>query len=83
MSIMMRSHEGDSGAMSALINFMFSLLGTAGMVLVTLPWGDYVFAVGVMNILSTVVYLLMMLYLKKRGNNIRELEGTPAGQDLS
>lgn len=83
MSILMRSHEGDNGSLSALINFMFSLLGTLGMIIATLPWGSYVEAIAYITLMASAVYLIMYLLLKKQGlENIREMNGTPAGQDI-
>ncbi len=82
MSVLMRSYPGNSGTVSSMINFMFFMLATIGMVLATAD-PDYVLVLGVLSLAVCVLYIIMYLALAKIGfSKIRQLEGTAAGEDL-
>ena len=75
MGILMASHDGDSGAVSSLINFMFFLIGCIGMVLSTLPWKDYVFGLAVLICISSVLYALLWTVFKTGRMELKGLDG--------
>ena len=47
MDILLKQASGDIGTASALINFVPTLLGSAGMALSTLPWGNFITGLGI------------------------------------
>lgn len=69
MGILMRSCPGDNGTLSAMINFMFFMMGTVGMVLSTLPWPTYVDGLGILGLLASALYLVLMLALRSMKQN--------------
>ncbi len=82
MGVLMRSHPGNSGTVSSLINFMFFIVGTVGMILATFD-PDYIRVIGILSIAVSVIYVVLYLVLANMGfSKIRELEGTAAGDDL-
>lgn len=82
MGVLMRSHHGDSGLVSSMINFMFFIIGTVGMMTSTI-WSDYIFGLGITALAASFVYLGLYAALAKMGfSRISMLEGTPAGDDL-
>ena len=52
----------ETGAVSALINFTFTIIGSIGMQIVALPWASRAKAYGVMTIVMAVVCMLMWFY---------------------
>ncbi len=82
MSVLMRSYPGNSGTVSSMINFMFFMMATIGMVLATVD-SDFIMVLGVLSLAVCVLYVIMYLALAKIGfSKIRQLEGTAAGDDL-
>ena len=59
-SIMLRQHEGSSGAVSALINFGLYIIGLVGMCLGSLGWSNYIVALGV--IIATIIAAMAVLF---------------------
>ena len=55
--IVLSSREGDSGALSSLLNFMFFMIGCIGMLSSTLPiWPDHVTAMGSIILISMILF---------------------------
>ena len=55
--IVLSSREGDSGALSSLLNFMFFMVGCIGMLSSTLPiWPDHVTAMGSIILISMILF---------------------------
>ncbi len=82
MGVLMRSHDGDSGTLSSMINALFFAVGTVGMAMSTLPWPDYITGLGCLGALSCITYLILMVWvIRSDGSAIRELDGTAAGED--
>lgn len=71
LGILMASHDGDSGAVSSLSNFVFFMIGCAGMILSTLPWKDYVFGIAALIAMSTVIYIVLWAVFVKRGMDLK------------
>lgn len=82
MGVLMRSHKGDSGTLSSMINALFFIVGTIGMFCSTLPWEDYITGLGYIGIAACLVYLALMVIVMRSGKGIKQLDGTPAGEDL-
>ncbi|MCQ2079780.1 MAG: MFS transporter [archaeon] len=84
MGVLMRSHPGDSGAVSSMMNSMFFVWGTIGMVLSTIGWSSYILGLGVLGVVASVVYLALFLAVRGNGaSTVTELDGTPTGEDRS
>lgn len=82
MGVLMRSHPGDTGAVSSMINSVFFVMGTIGMVFSTLN-SDYVMMLGFIGLVATAIYAVLYLVLRSMGfSKVRELDGTPAGEDV-
>ncbi|MBR2254849.1 MAG: MFS transporter [Candidatus Methanomethylophilaceae archaeon] len=73
MGMLMASHEGDNGAISGIINFMFFLIGCVGMVISTLPWPNFAFAIGVLISLATVLFAVFLAVFKAMGMDLKGL----------
>ncbi len=59
MDILMNVGGSESGAVSALINFTYTILGSAGMQLIALPWGRRSLAYGIMALAVAVLCLFL------------------------
>lgn len=82
MGVLMRSHPGDSGTLSSMINAMFFIVGTAGMMCATLPWPTYIIGLGCIGMIGCSVYFALMVIVMRSHGSIKQLDGTPAGQDI-
>ncbi len=80
--VLMRSHPGDSGTLSSMINAMSFIVGTVGMICATLPWPDYITGLGCIGMMGCLVYFVLMIVVMRSHGSIRQLDGTPAGDDL-
>ncbi len=80
MGLIMASRDGDNGLVSALINFMMFVMGVAGMVCSTM-FGDYVDGLGIIMLVSSAVYIVLWVALKRMGySRIRSLAPRSRGQ---
>lgn len=64
-SILLNQHEGDAGSASSLINFTQTAIGSLGMILGALPWGNFVFGLGILMIAFVAVSLVGWIALLK------------------
>ncbi|MBQ7405959.1 MAG: MFS transporter, partial [Candidatus Methanomethylophilaceae archaeon] len=66
--IVLSSREGDSGALSSLLNFMFFMVGCIGMLSSTLPiWPDHVTAMGSIILISMILFGLFWAFMPRTG----------------
>ncbi|MBR2394082.1 MAG: MFS transporter [Candidatus Methanomethylophilaceae archaeon] len=66
--IVLSSREGDSGALSSLLNFMFFMVGCIGMLSSTLPiWPDHVTAMGSIILISMILFGLFWALMPRTG----------------
>lgn len=66
-NILLDQQQGDTGSASALINFLHGAIGSLGMVLVVLPWPDFVTGLGVVTAVFAAAGLITWLvFLKTR-----------------
>ncbi len=49
--ILLRQQDGDTGAVSSLINFSLTVFGSAGMVAGVLPWPDFISGLGIVIVI--------------------------------
>lgn len=56
-NILLSQRDDDAGAASSLINFAHTGLGCIGMVLIVLPWPNYVFGIGAIIVITMLVAL--------------------------
>ena len=66
MGIILGSHDGDNGLVSALINFMMFVTGVVGMVCSTM-FSDYIHGLGIIMFAASAVFALMWIALRKMG----------------
>lgn len=75
VNILLAQQDGDTGSASSLINFTMNVFGTVGMMLVMLPWRDYV--VGLASIMFGCMALSLVLFvllLRSSRFHVKELE---------
>lgn len=58
-------HDGDTGSLSSLINFTFTMMGCLGSLLISLPWPNYIFGLGVMAATASGVALVLWTIMRK------------------
>ena len=64
--IVLSSREGDSGALSSLLNFMFFMVGCIGMLSSTLPiWPDHITAMGSIILISMLLFGLFWILMPR------------------
>lgn len=59
--VLLRQKEGDTGAVSSLINFAVTVFGSVGMVAGTLPWPDFIVGLGVLMVLFAAASALFFI----------------------
>ncbi|MBC7251013.1 MAG: multidrug effflux MFS transporter [Anaerolineae bacterium] len=57
-NMMLEQQKGDTGAVSSLMSCMGLLMGSVGMQLISLPWGDRIIALGIITLGIAVLSLL-------------------------
>ncbi len=65
INILMGMHDGDTGALSSLINFSFSLFGCVGSLAISQAWPSYIIGVGVISLFVSLGSLIIWLILVK------------------
>lgn len=77
-NILLAQQENDTGAASALINFVISICGVIGMALAVLPWSTYVAGLSIVLTASSVLAgALWIALLRIPRLHIRELDKNP------
>ena len=80
--MLLSQYDTDAGSASSLINFMRTFTGCAGMVLVMLPWSDYLVAVGMMMALGMVASLIGWALLLRSHLTLRGVKDTAREESL-
>jgi DHA1 family bicyclomycin/chloramphenicol resistance-like MFS transporter len=58
-NMMLEQQKGDTGAVSSLMGFTGTLMGSLGMQLISLPWGNTILALGIITFAAGAVSLLV------------------------
>ena len=66
MNVLLNQQEGDTGAVSSMMNFANTILGSGGMLLAVLPWPTFVFGVGAIMAGVAIVSLSVWAYILKK-----------------
>ncbi|GAB3069748.1 multidrug effflux MFS transporter [Virgibacillus ainsalahensis] len=65
INILLDQQEKDTGSAASLIHFGYNVAGSAGMILATLPWGNFVSGLGLIMVSCSIISLVgWMLFLK-------------------
>lgn len=72
-NILLEQQDGDTGSASSLINFVFNVGGSIGMVAATLPWPTYILGLGVMATIVSTIALAIWVLLRRSGISVRNL----------
>lgn len=56
--MMLEQQKGDTGAVSSLMGCTGLLMGSLGMQLISLPWGNMIIALGIMTFATAAVSLI-------------------------
>lgn len=67
MDILLREVEKNVGTAAAMINFLHTLLGSAGMALGTLPWPDFISGLGIIMMASIILSIIVWLFVPNEG----------------
>ena len=63
-NLLLDQQEGDAGSTASIINTMFTVLGSIGMSIASIPWGNTIIGLGemiaVFSAISLVVWILFM-----------------------
>ena len=70
-NILLNQNEKDAGSASSLINFVHTALGCVGMALITLPWGSYIFGIGILSIVSLGISFVVLFAITKSNITIK------------
>ncbi|MEQ3364316.1 Bcr/CflA family efflux MFS transporter [Raoultibacter massiliensis] len=79
-NILLDQQRGDTGSASALINFLHGAIGSVGMVLVILPWPDFVTALGSVTAVFAAVGLVAWLGFLKTRTALAGIKGDEPAQ---
>lgn len=63
VNVLLSQNDTDAGSASALINCVRTLVGCLGMLVVMLPWSDYIVAVSMLMILGMVLAIVLWICL--------------------
>jgi DHA1 family bicyclomycin/chloramphenicol resistance-like MFS transporter len=75
LTILLGQDVGNSGAISSVLNFVHFLFATAGMiVVVNLPFSNYVESVAFCFTIFLVVYTVLWAYMRIRGTSLKGME---------
>ena len=66
MDILLNSAKQNTGTASSMINFIQTLLGSAGMLAGTLPWGDFITGLGIIILAASALAVLFWLSLQRQ-----------------
>ncbi|MBR4641991.1 MAG: MFS transporter [Selenomonadaceae bacterium] len=65
MEILLNEAKDNVGTASSIINFVPTLFGSLGMMLGTLPWGNFIFGLGIIITTSTALSIALWLLIKR------------------
>lgn len=65
MDVLLSTVRENAGSAASMINFVPTLLGSVGMALGTLPWGDFITGLGVIILASTAVAVAMLRFVER------------------
>jgi MFS transporter, DHA1 family, multidrug resistance protein len=66
MSLLLEQQEKNTGSATALMNCIFGLFGSLGLVIISLDWSNRIVVLGVINLSLGILSLLFWLYAKNR-----------------
>lgn len=66
MNIMLNQQEDDTGAVSSMFNFTYTILGSIGMLLAVVPWPTFIIGVGAIMVIASLACLGLWMYMLKR-----------------
>lgn len=70
-NILLEQQDGDTGSASSLINFVCNISGSLGMLAATLPWPSYIFGLGAMITLTTLLATILWIAMLRSKTGIR------------
>ena len=65
-SILLNMQKHDTGSASSLTNFSFTLMGAAGMFIITSIWNDYILGISMLAMISGVIGVLFCLIMRAK-----------------
>lgn len=65
MEVLLNEAKENAGTASAMINFIPTLLGSVGMALGTLPWGDFITGLAIIILASTALSVLLFKFVDR------------------
>ncbi len=74
-SILLDQQDTDIGSASSLINFGRTVLGSLGMLLGALPWGNFITGVGALALLSSLLALIGWAVFQRSGLKLKAMAG--------
>ena len=72
-NILLSQRDDDTGAAASVINFVHSIIGCLGMVLVMLPWQSNIVCIGVIIIVSLAIAIALWVYMLKKPVRVKGL----------
>lgn len=68
--IIMSQDVGNSGAISSVINFLNYMFCTLGLLLTSMPWGNFIDGVAACMVLGFALYLVLWIRMRVRGTTV-------------
>lgn len=65
-AILLNMQKHDTGSASSLTNFSFTLMGAAGMFIITSIWNDYILGISMLAMISGVIGVLFCLIMRAK-----------------
>lgn len=65
MEVLLNKIKDNVGTASSMINFVPNLFGSIGMMLGTLPWGDFIGGLGIIILCATVISMALFKFVEK------------------
>lgn len=66
MSLLLEQQEKNTGSATSLMNFVFGIFGSLGLVFISFDWSNRIFVLGVINMALGILSTLFWLYAKNR-----------------
>lgn len=66
MSLLLEQQEKNTGSATSLMNFVFGIFGSLGLVFISLDWSNRIFVLGVLNLILGIISTLFWFYSKNK-----------------
>jgi DHA1 family bicyclomycin/chloramphenicol resistance-like MFS transporter len=74
-NILLNQRDYSSGSVSSVLNFTTFMLGFVGMMIGSMPWGNFIYGITFCAGISSVIFFAIWAYTVKKGTTVRGIDG--------